>query len=77
MTERTIHNSDNAMIGVVSRPMPGHFWAHSIHPDASGSAKRKFRTQWEAANWIHAIHDNEMDERRSEHHQEDTGYTIA
>lgn len=75
MTDRAIHNSDNEMIGVVSRPAPGHFWAHTIHQDANGKTKRKFRTLWEAANWIHAIHDNEMEEAND--HWDCNGYTIA
>jgi hypothetical protein len=56
-TSRTIRDNSGKMIGVVTRPAPGHFWAHSIHD----RPKRKFRVRWKAASWIHAIHDNETE----------------
>ncbi len=58
-TDRAIHANDGTLIGVVTRPARGRFFAHSIHRHES----RRFSTRWEAATWIHAIHDNETGAR--------------
>lgn len=54
--ERAIHDAAGKLIGVVTRPAKGRFFAHSIHRPGPG---RRFPRQWEAAVWIHAVHDNE------------------
>ena len=56
--DRAIHANDGSLIGVVTRPARGRFFAHSIHRHHGES--RRFRTRWEAATWIHAVHANEM-----------------
>ena len=56
--DRAIHANDGTLIGLVTRPARGRFFAHSIH--RGHHDRRRFRTRWEAAVWIHAIHDNEL-----------------
>lgn len=57
--ERAIHDGAGKLIGVVTRPARGTFFAHSIH--RSHGERRKFRRRWESAVWIHAVHDNEVE----------------
>lgn len=57
-TDRAIHANDGTLIGVVTRPARGRFFAHSIH--RGHGERRRFSTRWEAAVWIHAVHDNEV-----------------
>ena len=57
MTERAIHDETGKLIGVVTHPCRGaKFFAQSVH--ILSPVGRPFKTQWEAANFIHAVHDN-------------------
>ena len=43
------------IIGVVTKPEGGRrYFGHSIHPVPTKS----FRLKWEAASYLHAVHDN-------------------
>ena len=51
---RTGAYNDQKVIGVITKTRGSRFHAHSIHYVATKS----FVLKWEAANHLHAIHDN-------------------
>lgn len=59
-SEQAIHDETGKLIGIVERqPRVRHYTAHSLHVvDPRG---KKFAIKWQAASWIHAVHDNARD----------------
>ena len=58
--EQAIRDETGKMIGIVEgQPGVRGFFAHSIHKQ--GPKGKKFSRAWEAAVYVHALHDNFRD----------------